>query len=835
MEFFPTKLNINPRIYAYKEINNINVKGLIKIGFTTRTVSQRVKEQFPIQKPGKDPYKIVLDVSAMREDGSVFYDHDVFSYLKKKKVKNPAGEWFDCDLKTIEGAILAVKNRIENIENRIFDFKMRSEQEAAVNKTSRYLKLVKKEKNKKTPHFLWNAKMRFGKTFATYQLAKKEKWKKILILTFKPAVQNAWYEDLLLHKDFEGWQFVSKKNTSNKKIDKKKPIVCFGSFQDYLGKNKLGGIKVKNKWVHSINWDCIVLDEYHFGAWRENSKELIGIEGKKESNFIRGEGIDYFNEDIMPITTNFYLYLSGTPFRAISTGEFIENQIFNWSYSDEQYAKRNFRGKNNPYKSLPRIVMMTYKLPENIMKIATKGEFNEFDLNEFFYADGKNDNAKFKHVDEVQKWLDLIRGSLNEKYYDNLKQAKEKPILPFYNEKLRSNLNHLVWFLPNVSACFAMKNLLEKKQNIFYHDYKFIVAAGPKAGIGVDALKPVFKAMEDPVKTKTITFTCGKLTTGVTIKPWSGIFMLRNLSTPETYFQSAFRIQSPWSVNEEGKLQNGNVTNFKDECYIFDFAPERALKLISEYGTKLNIKTNNIEEKINEIIKFLPVICYDGSSMQEIDAAKILDIAMSGTTASLLARKWDDASLVNVDIDTLNRLLKDSEAIDALMNIESFRNLKEQITTIINKSEKINNIKKINDNSKNNENLKKELNKEEKERNNLKKQIRDKLLQFATRIPVFMYLTDFREQSLEDVIRKIEPGLFKKVTGLEIKDFDKLVSLGVFEKPKMNDAIYKFKRYEDSSLAYMGFAKTKENRIGLWDTVIQKKDFNKKFVEKKNR
>ena len=205
---------------------------------------------------------------------------------------------------------------------------------------------------------------------------------------------------------------------------------------------------------------------------------------------------------------------------------------------------------------------------------------------------------------------------------------------------------------------------------------------------------------------------------------------------------------------------------------------------------------------------------------------------MSGTTATLLARKWDDASLVNVDIDTLNRLLNNSEAIEALMNIESFRNIKEHITTIINKSEKINKIKKE-DVSENNENKKKEINKEEKERNNLKKQIREKLLQFATRIPVFMYLTDFREQSLEDVIRKIEPGLFKKVTGLEIKDFDKLVSLGVFEKPKMNDAIYKFKRYEDSSLSYMGFTKTKENRIGLWDTVIQRKDFNKKFIEKK--
>lgn len=831
MDFFPLKKNINPRIYAYKEVENLNVKGMLKIGFTSRTVIERVKEQFPIQKPGKDPFKIVLDVSAMREDGSVFYDHEVFEYLKRKKINNPAGEWFECNLKTLEAAILAVRNRFDNTENRTLDFKMRPEQEEAVNKTSRYLKLSKKENKNKTPHFLWNAKMRFGKTFATYQLAKKEKWKKILILTFKPAVQNSWREDLELHKDFEGWQFISKKNFDKHRIDKNKPIVCFGSFQDYLGKNKLGGIKIKNEWVHSINWDCVVLDEYHFGAWRENAKELIGIEGKKESNFIVGEGLDYFDEALMPITTNFYLYLSGTPFRAITTGEFLENQIFNWSYTDEQSAKKNFRGNDNPYKSLPRIVMMTYKLPEAITKIASKEEFDEFDLNQFFNANGKNRNASFKHKDEVQKWLDLIRGSLKEKFYDNLKQSKEKPILPFFNERLRANLNHLIWFLPSISACYAMRNLLEQRQNIFYQDYKFIVAAGPSAGIGVEALKPVYKSMGNPTITKTITLTCGKLTQGVTVKPWSGIFMLRNLSTPETYFQAAFRIQSPWSVTEKNKKNVIEEKNLKEECYIFDFAPNRALKLISEYGSKLNLKTSNIEEKINEVIKFLPVICYDGSSMQEVDAAKILDISMSGTTATLLARKWDDASLVNVDIDTLNRLLNNSEAIEALMNIESFRNIKEHITTIINKSEKINKIKKE-DVSVNNENKKKEINKEEKERNNLKKQIREKLLQFATRIPVFMYLTDFREQSLEDVIRKIEPGLFKKVTGLEIKDFDKLVSLGVFEKPKMNDAIYKFKRYEDSSLSYMGFTKTKENRIGLWDTVIQRKDFNKKFIEK---
>ena len=243
-------------------------------------------------------------------------------------------------------------------------------------------------------------------------------------------------------------------------------------------------------------------------------------------------------------------------------------------------------------------------------------------------------------------------------------------------------------------------------------------------------------------------------------------------------------------------------------------------------------KDANVEAKINEVIKFLPVICYDGSKMKEIDASQILDIVMSGTTATLLARKWDDSTLVHVDNETLERLMKNKEAIDALMNIEGFRNIKDDIETIINKSENIKKLKKEANKNEVSKKIKKELSDEEKEYRNLRKQVREKLLQFATRIPVFMYLTDNREQSLEDVITKIEPGLFEKVTGLKIKDFEKLVSLGVFDKPKMNDAVYKFKRYEDSSLTYMGFATSKENRIGLWDTVIKKNETRKNFIQK---
>ena len=225
---------------------------------------------------------------------------------------------------------------------------MRPEQKAAVEKTASFFRSYYKEEGNKVPHFLWNAKMRFCKTFASYHLALEMKWKKVLVLTFKPAVQNAWEEDLLTHKDFFEWQFIQSNGLQYEEANKSKPFLCFASFQDFLGKNSVGGIKLKNEWAHTINWDCVIFDEYHYGAWRENAKELFEAEDKKESQAQEGEGINFFDEEIMPITTNHYLYLSGTPFRAIESGEFIEEQIFNWTYSDEQKSKKKWLGNDNP-------------------------------------------------------------------------------------------------------------------------------------------------------------------------------------------------------------------------------------------------------------------------------------------------------------------------------------------------------------------------------------------------------------------------------------------------------------------------------------------------------
>ena len=400
------------------------------------------------------------------------------------------------------------------------------------------------------------------------------------------------------------------------------------------------------------------------------------------------------------------------------------------------------------------------------------------------------------------------------------------------SERLRllNVLSHAFWFLPTVASCYAMANLLKQKQNRFYQDYTVIVAAGAKAGIGVKALPPVLEAMEDPLKTKTITLSCGKLTTGVTVRPWTGIFMLRNSSSPETYFQAAFRVQSPWVIPNPDSRSPNKEEIMKPECYVFDFAPDRALRQIVDYSCRLNFEETNPERKVAEFVKFLPVLAYDGSSMKPVDAAGILDLAASGTTATLLAKRWESALLVNVDNDTLRRLMNNPQAMQALMNIEGFRNLNQDIETIINKSEFIKKVKKQANEKDLTPKQKKQLTEEEKKYKSLRKQIQDKLIKFATRIPVFMYLTDYREKCLRDVITQLEPGLFKKVTGLNVKDFELLVSLGVFNSSLMNDAVYKFKRYEDASLIYTGINKHEGEDIGGWDTVISHHEFQEIFV-----
>jgi len=835
------KPEARPRIYAYS-IADKRHAGLLKVGQTTRDVKQRVAEQ--LKTADITNHRIELNESAARDDGTVFSDHEVRDALRKKGFEKPKLEWMRCTLKDLKTVVTELRTGQKFTGTHHETFAMRAEQRDAVERTQAYFQSIWKRHKHTVPRFLWNAKMRFGKTFTAYQLAKKLGAKRVLVVTFKPAVEDAWQTDLESHVDFDGWQYQSRNSGSDPTtVSASKPLVYFGSFQDLLGRDSVGNIKPLNTWIHKVKWDLVVFDEYHFGAWRSTARELF--EGEEEAVARKSTGAEYadgleaVNEglavrsereaEFLPITTKAYLYLSGTPFKALATGEFIEEQIFNWTYTDEQRAREEFarrhRGKWNPYGALPQMRLLTYQMPEELVSIANAGEFNEFDLNAFFEASGTGVQTRFKHQGDVQKWLEIIRGAYAPKAVEFLKTGTRPPF-PYSDVRLLPYLQHSFWFLPDVAACHAMANLLAAKHNVFWRDYTVVVAAGSAAGIGLDALPPVRRAIGSGFDTKTITLSCGKLTTGVTVPQWSSILMLRNLQSPETYFQAAFRVQSPWSVKNPNGDDPKEEEILKPACFVFDFAPTRALRQLSEYGIGLSPGEPNPENAVKDLVSFLPVLAYDGANMTQVDAAGILDIAMAGTSATLLARKWESALLVKVDNDTLRRVLESPEAMAAVERIEDWRALGDHtIETIINQSEVVKSLKEKARERGLSAKQKRQLTEEEKELRSRRKLVQEKLIKFATRIPAFMYLTDFRENKLQDVITKIEPGLFKTVTGLTVGDFHLLVQLGVFDTEQMNQAVFAFRRYEDASLCYTGI-ESHEGLVhyGLYDTVVAREE-----------
>ena len=825
---------IRPQIYVYSVPNQPG----LKIGYTERitksgsdfdAVKERVEEG--LVKTPNPQYKIEHYELAITNSGEYFKDHLVHKWLKNFGARQLAGEFYDVSLEKVKAVIKGIKEGKPESSNEKSTFKMRPEQLLAVEQTSEYFKQYQSEKN--PPRYLWNAKMRFGKTFTSYELAKKMGWQRILVLTYKPGVEGEWKKDLYGHQDFDGWQFIEGLSTwEESDIDDSRPVVWFASYQDVLGKNLTGGIKERHKKMHDITWDCIFVDEYHFGAWRDSAKELTAEDGKSDNmpeNYDEAEEI----EQTLPIKSRGFLYLSGTPFRAIEGGEFTEDQIFNWTYADEQRAKETFPKvtlegatitfpdqTTNPYRELPNIVMLTYQMPENLRDVAMQGEFNEFDLNRFFSAEQKDGQYKFKLEKEVQKFLNILHGVNLEVDVDNRFDHKA-PALPFEDSRLLSSLRHTFWFLPNVAACRAMENLL--KNDPFVSNYTIIRAAGSDTPGGKHAKEPVENAIKDGLSTNTITLSCGKLTTGVTVPAWSGVLFLRNTDKPETYFQTAFRAQSPWVVKDTEDPMQKNI--LKNTCYVLDFAPSRALKLVADYSNSLggvNDKRRP-EERLDEFIHFLPILCYDGNKMTKLNATEILDISTYGTASTMLARRWQSARLIDTTTVVLEKILANEELLKALEKIEDFRNLREDLSKTITREKAIKETKKkiAEEGREATNEEKKKLTEQEKEQKSFKKMLREKLLKFITRIPVFMYLTDYREQALIDVIRNIEPELFTKVTGLTIHEFDMMCEVGAFNQNELNAAIAQFRRFEDASLKYAGGRAANDGEIiGLFDTTV---------------
>lgn len=623
---------IKYKVYGYTLPEVPNHNGYVKIGDTTREVVTRIFEQ--VGTAGLNP-KILFEKVSRKSDGEWFRDKDLHRFLilngiEKKDFNSRADEWFyfNGTLEKAEELTNKFINRDYDeiqIDDKRSDYVLRNEQQQAVEKTYEYY-----QSNQEPKEFLWNAKPRFGKTLTTYDFIRNLNARNVLIVTNRPAIANSWFDDF---NKFIAWQepqmkFVSETDALNGKamtrdqylefIDTTSHAnptqIAFISLQDLKGAEFAGGMYKKLEWVAGLSWDLLVIDEAH-------------------------EGIDTRKTDIAfsQLKRDFTLHLSGTPFKALAKGEFSEEQIFNWSYVDEQEAKENWDPTigSNPYESLPTLNLFTYQMSKMIEDEVSAGLTIEeeknvdyaFDLNEFFRV---KENGRFEYEESVVRFL------------DNLSSGK----FPFSENQYRNELNHTFWLLPRVNAAKALEKLLNSHPT--FKDYKVVLAAGDGVSLhdGVEAealdLRENTKSF-DKVRNaieqndKTITLSVGQLTTGVTIPEWTAVLMLNNIESPSLYFQAAFRSQNPYEYEEDGKLFR------KENAYIFDFSPDRTLRLYDEFANNLSSGSSKTSEerkhKIKKLLNFFPVIAEDeAGTMHEIDASEVLTIPTRITSREVVKR-----------------------------------------------------------------------------------------------------------------------------------------------------------------------------------------------------
>lgn len=828
-------------------------RGRLKVGYTGRPDPKvRVKEQTGTVFPDGDGVVIHLDEPAVREDGTTFTDHDVHKVLDAAGVQRTS-EVFEATLVEVRAAIAAVRVRRPYDPSRTEDFGMRPEQFQAVEVTAAYF--AEHADDPHPPRFLWNAKMRFGKTFAAYQLAKRMGWKRVLVLTYKPAVRHAWRDDLTSHIDFTDWVFADRETPCNP--DTPAPVVWFASFQDLLGTTDTGEVKEHNVDLHLIDWDCIVLDEYHFGAWQGAAKEVceavsaaprdpeqaeqaaaeVAADRAAEVADLADAGtprliaatpdagvVTDLDAADLRLSGQTFLYLSGTPFRALTEGEFNEDAIYNWTYPDEQHAKAQWTvdasrdPEQNPYHELPQMQMFTYALSEVASVAIDQGADGLFDLSGFFEASKVGSEYHFTDPDRVGEFINMLRGrftqSATEKLLNNF-----KPPFPYSDARFAGAVDHTVWFMPTVASAHAMKASVEAHP--FFRDFLVHVAAGSGARMGAEAKGPVDAMLARALKTgkQTITLSVGKLMTGVTVPQWGAILILRSLKSPESYFQAAFRVQSPWTTRHD----DGTKTVNKPTCFVFDFDPNRALTLVYQYGTKLAGASTKAAPSgaIGELIEFLPIFAFDGGRMDPVDVNAVMDWGTAGAGAVMLAKRWGSPRLIDLSEAVLHKLLANTDLVDRLEQMEDFRNLRQDANKIISQSQRLREGKK-GQSSGDNDPEDADVTAARKAKREQVKTLRAKLLKFVQAIPVFMYLTDFREEAIVDVIESLDTQLFERVTGLTLDDFHKLAGVGVFHPAHMNEAIWQFRLFERASLHYLnpGVPDAEPHRTGLWDHAV---------------
>lgn len=788
-------------IYAYTHTgmhkswsDGVSRKGeyLIKVGQSRKSGMDRVREQLIVAFPKLEGVRVFFhSEEAVRPDGTTFSDKDIHKLLKQAGVSGAGGEWFEATSDEVRAAVASAQKGISFELQRTLSFGLRDEQAQAVEATKNYFL-----KNPNKPKFLWNAKMRFGKTFASYMLAKEMGWKRVLVLTYKPSVRNAWKEDLLNHIEFEGWSFIDSsvpEEETKLKVSDEKPLVWFASFQDATGKTADGKIKERNRQLHEISWDCIIVDEFHYGASTNIARELYDPQDKDSAELAKvleaASGSDEKKADVEPykefgVKSKYQLHLSGTPFKAVARGDYNEDAVFEWTYAEEQKAKKNWPASqgDNPYEALPDVEMYNYEISDAIKtNVKDYGEL-EFDLSEYFKAKKNADGTYvFEDPQRTKAFLDFLRGGVG-----GNDPESEQPLTPYGSEKFQNSVVHSVWLMKDVASCLAMKEALENHP--YFKNYEIHAAVGAKAGIGASAIGPVKRAIlsgGSPEKFGSITLSCGKLMTGTTVPEWSSIFMLTSLKAPESYFQAAFRPQSPW-------VRDGQI--LKRKCLIFEFDPNRALGLVSRYGIELSTasKDKSQTQVLDELLTHLPVYSVEGGKLSQLDANDVIVWANSGLTANSLARKIQSHELFNLTIEPLNKILGDKELLAELEQMDDFRDFAVEAQKVVTNTRELTGRGGGSSKGKKDELAKK------------RGSIRSKLRKLNSRLMIFMYLTDFREEKLNHVIQGIDPVLFKKSTGFSIDSFKKLVLYGVFNRALMDEAIMKYRYFEMKSLLEIG-------------------------------
>ena len=788
MDFFPSNSRLKPCVYAIERTDSCDYAGFLKICYTTGDVEEEVSKRY---RSDAKRYKVVFKESALLDDGTTFTDKQVMAVIRQRPYEVKGDDWVRCTVIDVKSSILAFKYGIESGHYRTLNYGMRSEQRDAVMRTKQYYSGFKKRNPEKAARFIWNVKSGFGKHFATFQLIKSMRLKTILILTFRPAATaSLWKETMESHVDFEGWQYGSHNGLTFDESDKSRPFVYFASFREYFEKCDFGTLKSKDQGMRGIKWDLVVFDEFNTASWSESTSELFATENRKERYYQIGEGMELFkhgfDEENLPLSTSRYLYLSETPLELFESGEFRENQIYNWTYIDEQIAKESWNDDNSPYAGMPRMVLMTYQLPEFMKEVAFNSVSERFDFDELFSTEGDGKSAVFKHFDEVQWWLDAIRGYFEDSEDDDKADCTKHPPLPYSDTRLLKAIDHSVWLLPKASSCYAMARLLELNRNRFYHDYKVIVATGPGIGVGADASKSLKSVMQNPLNCRSITLTCGKLMGGVSIRPWSAIFILRNISNLESYFQAAFQVQFPWVMDGTSYSK----VPVKKECYVFDFDPSRISKLVIEYNCRFGLERDNLKERVSQFIRLLPLLVFDGKSMKQLDVDGALDCAKKGITFTDVNKGWEKDSLVNVDDGTLSALVKDNKTMHSLMQIELFRNLDQDLETILQISEKIRRVRKAETNPKTTE--KRELNKEERDMLDKRNALRKRFIRLLNRLQSLLRVETIDGCIPDIIIPKIDPRDFRKRMWMGVDEFRRLFRLGIYNAHVLNPAIFEF-------------------------------------------